>query len=155
MTEPRWRAVAFADPGLVTIGRPGGLTVSPAGRLETVRDDDAVRQAILLLLTTQPGERVMRPTYGSLLHRLVFAPNDATTAGLAIHYVRDALARWEPRVEVLAVDAEADPDEPERLVVELVYRVRASRAAETLRVPVELSPDLSGEVSRRDQVDDR
>ena len=44
----------------------------------------------------------MRPDYGCELHRLVFSPNDDTTAGLAIHYVRRALERWEPRVEVLS-----------------------------------------------------
>jgi len=140
MPAPRWRAVAFADPGLVSIGRAGGLTITPTGRLATVDGDAAVRQAILLLLTTRPGERVMRPAYGSMLHRLVFAPNDPTTAGLAMHYVRQALARWEPRVEVLRVDAGADAAHPEQLVVELTYRVRASQATEVLTIPVELQP---------------
>ena len=41
----------------------------------------------------------MRPGYGCHLFRLAFAPNDDTTAGLAIHYVRQALERWEPRIE--------------------------------------------------------
>ncbi len=81
MAEPRWQAIAFADPGLGAFGRAGGLTVTPTGALATTSGDAAVRQAILLLLTTRPGERVMRPTYGSHLHRLIFAPNDPTTAG--------------------------------------------------------------------------
>jgi phage baseplate assembly protein W len=137
----RWRAIRFADPGLVSLGRPGGLALAPTGGLATVDGDEAVRQAIVLLLSTRAGERVMRPGYGSLLHRLVFAPNDATTAGLAIHYVRQALERWEPRVEVLDVDAGADPARPEQLVVELRYRVRASQTATTLTVPVALVPE--------------
>ncbi|HEY7072424.1 MAG TPA: GPW/gp25 family protein, partial [Acidimicrobiales bacterium] len=116
MAAPRWQAIRFSDPGLVTIGRAGGLTVAPTGALATIDGDGSVRQAILLLLTSRPGERVMRPDYGSLLHRLVFAPNDATTAGLAIHYVRQALARWEPRIDVLDVDAGPDPERPEELV---------------------------------------
>ena len=53
----------------------------------------AVRQSILMLLSTRPGERVMPPDYGCPIHRLVFSPNDATTAGLAIHYVRHSLLR--------------------------------------------------------------
>ena len=52
-----------------------------------IAGDAAIRQSIILLLTTTPGERVMRPDYGCPLHRLMFQPNDATTAGLAIHYV--------------------------------------------------------------------
>jgi len=73
------------DPGA------SGLQLSPRGALALVEDEEAVRQALLLLLTTTPGERVMRPDYGCELARLVFAPNDDTTAGLAIHYVRRAV----------------------------------------------------------------
>jgi phage baseplate assembly protein W len=140
VAAPRSRAFRFADPGLVSIGRAGGLAVGPTGGVDMVEGDMAVRQAILLLLTTRPGERVMRPSYGSLLHRLVFAPNDATTAGLAIHYVRRALAQWEPRVDVVEVDAGADLDHPEQLVIELRYRVKASQQTTTLTFPVELAP---------------
>jgi phage baseplate assembly protein W len=136
---PRWQAFRFADPGLVSIGRAGGLAVSPAGGLDMVDGDASVRQAILLLLITRPGERVMRPDYGSLLHRLVFAPNDATTAGLAIHYVRQALARWEPRIDVLEVDAGPGPDAPEQLVIMLRYRVKASHEVAELTLPVDLA----------------
>ncbi len=96
------------------------------GALAMVDGDEAIRQALILLLSTTPGERLMRPEYGSHLHRLVFAPNDDTTAGLAIHYVRQALPRWEPRVDVLHLDAGPDPERPEWLVIDLRYRVRAS-----------------------------
>ena len=56
---------------------------SARGRLAMVEGNAAVRQAIQMLLSTAPGERVMRPGYGCDLQRLVFAPNDDTTAGLA------------------------------------------------------------------------
>jgi hypothetical protein len=92
-----------------------------------VDDSDSVRQAILLLLSTIPGERVMRPDYGCQLHRLVFSPNDETTAGLAIHYVRQALDRWEPRIDVLRLDAERNTEDPEQLIISLEYRVRATQ----------------------------
>jgi phage baseplate assembly protein W len=98
----------------------------------------------MLLLCTVPGERLMRPDYGSLLHRLAFAPNDATTAGLAIHYVRQALRRWEPRIEVLDVDAEADPDVPSQLGITLRYRVRASLTVDTLAYPLDLDGGTTG-----------
>ncbi len=64
-----------------------GPVIGPDGRVATVSGDASVRQSLMLLLATLPGERVMRPDYGCPLHRIVFAPNDATTAGLAIHYV--------------------------------------------------------------------
>jgi Bacteriophage baseplate protein W len=133
MTE-RYAAFRFVHPDLA----PGqtvpsaGLQVSPRGRLELVAGDATIRQALLLLLSTSPGERVMRPTYGCHLRRLVFAPNDDTTAGLAIHYVRQAVERWEPRIDVLAVDATRDPEDAERLLIQLEYRVRHTRRTDHL-----------------------
>lgn len=138
MTPRRERGWHFANPSLDRAGfRAGGLAVDPSGRIEMIEEDGAVRQALLLLLSTIPGERVMRPTYGSDLHRLIFSPNDATTAGLAIHYVRQAVERWEPRVEIVDVDANASPDEGV-LDVRLEYRVRATRAHAVLDLEVDL-----------------
>jgi phage baseplate assembly protein W len=136
------RAFRFGGAGFGATGP--GLTVTATGALSTVDGDEAVRQAIMLLLATSPGERLMRPRYGSYLHRLLFAPNDETTAGLAIHYVRQALDRWEPRVEILDLDGAADPSHPERLVIGLRYRVRASLAVATLTYPLDLRDPQAG-----------
>ncbi|HET8682772.1 MAG TPA: GPW/gp25 family protein [Micromonosporaceae bacterium] len=134
------RAFRFVGAGF-DAGLTGGLALTSAGGVAMVEGDQSVRQALLLLLSTTPGERVMRPGFGSRLHRLVFAPNDDTTAGLAIHYVREAVRRWEPRVEIIDVDAGADPDAPWRLLVRLDYRVRASLAMGTLDLSVDLEPE--------------
>lgn len=119
-------------------GEPAGFRTTPSGAIDTVTDDDAIRQALLLLILTRPGERVMRPDYGCHLHRVVFAANDDTTAGLAIHYVRQAVERWEPRVEILRVDAAPAPQDPTLLEVVLDYRVRATLRSGRVVVPVEL-----------------
>jgi phage baseplate assembly protein W len=111
---------------------PPGLRISPArGNLETVDGDASVRQAILLLLSTKPGERVMRPDYGCDIHQLAFAVNDETTAALAIHYVRQALTRWEPRVDILNLDAIPDPDRG-CLTIILEYQVRITQQTDQL-----------------------
>ena len=77
-------AEAPSDPGT----RPGaaavGLCLTAAGGAAMVAGDALIRQSLMLLLATVPGERVMRPDYGCPLDRLMFAPNDATTAGLAV-----------------------------------------------------------------------
>ena len=74
----------------------------------------------------------MRPDFGCDLRRLIFSPNDATTAGLAVHFVRQALERFEPRVEILGLDAERHSQESDRLDVVLDYRVRATGRTERL-----------------------
>lgn len=77
----------------------------------------------------------MRPEFGCSIHDLVFAPNDATTAGLATYYVEEALAMWEPRIRVLDVHALPDPDAPERLLIEVHYEVRATYDRRALVFP--------------------
>jgi phage baseplate assembly protein W len=105
-----------------------------------VQDDESIRQAVLLLMTTRPGERVMRPDYGCDLWRLAFWPNDDTTAGLAIHYVKQAIMLWEPRIDVVRLDAQRDPEAPERLDVMLEYRVRATQRVSQVNIPIALGP---------------
>jgi len=104
-----------------------------------VEQPESIRQAILILLTTLPGERVMRPTYGCDLFKLVFSPNDETTAGLAIHFVRRALERWEPRVEILQLDATRNDDQPDRLEISLEYRIRAIQRTEQIGFSINLA----------------
>jgi phage baseplate assembly protein W len=117
---------------------PVGLVIDPSGAIDTVVDDEAIRQSLLLLISTRPGERVMRPEYGCDLSRLVFSPNDDTTAGLAIHFVRQAVERWEPRVEVLRVDANRHAQETTRLEIVLDYRVRATLRGDRIVVGIDL-----------------
>ena len=132
MSTSRYRAWKFVHPDLDSPDGTVGLGLSPRGSIAMVDDHDSVRQAILLLLSTIPGERIMRPDYGCQLHRLVFSPNDETTAGLAIHYVRQALDRWEPRIDVLRLDAERNADNPEQLAISLEYRVRATQQPDAI-----------------------
>lgn len=137
--SPRWSSWRFRIPPYdAPPGEPVGLVIDPSGAIDTVVDDEAIRQSLMLLISTRPGERVMRPEYGCDLARLVFSPNDDTTAGLAIHFVRRAVERWEPRVEVLRVDATRDPEESTRLVIALDYRVRATLRGGNLEVGVDL-----------------
>lgn len=135
--KARFRAVRFVHPDLDE-GRPG-LALRPTGALAMVDEAASVRQALMLLLSTAPGERVMRPGYGCDLGRLVFNPNDGTTAGLAIHSVRQAIDRWEPRVEVLALDANRSPDSPSRLDITLEYRVRSTLVRGQLALSLNLA----------------
>jgi len=117
--------------------RQVGLVVR-AGRFETVTDHRAIQQDLRMLLTTQRGERVMRPEYGCDLHRLLFAPNDETTAGMAIHYVQQAIERWEDRITDVRVDADANGDG--RLTISLSYRVRNTRQVDRMHLSVNLEP---------------
>ncbi len=135
------RAWQFLLPELDAPEAAAGLQIGPAGRVEMVEEDASLRQAILLLLSTSPGERVMRPDYGCSLRHLVFSPNDETTAGLAIHYVRQALERWEPRIEILKLDAGRGEGAGGRLNIELEYRVKATQRSGRAAFDINLAGD--------------
>lgn len=138
MSAVRYGSWRFNFPGPGESGGPAGICVSARGAIAMVTEAASVRQAILLLLGTRVGERIMRPEYGCELSKLLFAPNDDTTAGLAIHYVRQALTRWEPRIEQLRLDAVRRADQPSRLDLVLDYRLRMNGQADQTSVTLDL-----------------
>jgi phage baseplate assembly protein W len=139
------RALRFVHPSFEPIGadgaKAGGLRVAVTGGLDTVDSARSIRQALRLLLSTEPGERVMRPAYGCALSQLMFAPNDETTAGLALHFIRRAVETWEPRVEIQRLTSARDPVDPGRLDILLEYRIRRSQITDSLTVPLSLMGD--------------
>jgi phage baseplate assembly protein W len=139
MKNSAYRAPAFvvSAPGSLGVG----LQVEMNGMLAMVSEGDLVRQAILLLLSTRPGERVMRPQYGCDLRPLLFLPNDHTTAGLAIHAVRQALRRWEKRAILVRLDAIQDPNDATLLNIELEYRVRGATGRQRIDYRLNLNGD--------------
>lgn len=109
--------------------------VDARGRVALARQERDVEEAMRMILLTPRGQRMMRPEFGCQIHDLIFAPNNATTAGLAAYYVQSALAMWEPRIRVIDVAAEADPDEPQRLLIDIEYEIKATYDRRTLVFP--------------------
>jgi phage baseplate assembly protein W len=138
MSAGTFRAFRFGHPVFDEGDGALGVSLTASGRVHMVDGVASVRQAIMLLLSTSPGERVMRPSYGCDLYRLAFAVNDDTTAGLAIHYVRTAIQTWEPRVDLLRVDANRNPLDAGRLDISVTYRVRKVLRTEQLTFPISL-----------------
>ena len=81
----------------------------------------------------------MRPTFGSNLRTLAFAPNNSSTANLARYYVAEGLARWEPRIQVLDVGVENSATRP-MLVISITYRLRTTQDVHNLVYPFYLEP---------------
>ncbi len=117
------------------IGWSFPVRVDGRGGIARSRGERDVEEAIRLILRTTRGERVMRPRFGSDLGDLIFTPNNATTAGLIDHHVREALEFWEPRIEVEDVTVQPDPEEPSRQLVRLTYVVRGSNDRRNLVYP--------------------
>lgn len=109
--------------------------VNARGRIALAHHEQEIEQAMRIILLTPKGQRVMRPEFGCQIHDLIFHPNDASTAGLAAYYVQEALAMWEPRIKVDAVDVSADPDEPARMLIHVAYTIKATYDRRSLVFP--------------------
>lgn len=105
------------------------------GRVDLARHGTDIEQAIRMILLTPKGQRMMRPEFGCRIHDLTFAPNDASTAGLASYYVEEALAMWEPRIRLIDVSADADAVAPERLNITILYEIKATHDRRSLVFP--------------------
>lgn len=111
------------------------------GGMALAEGDADIQQAIRIILGTARGERPMRPDFGCRIHELVFSAINATTIGLAAHFVEEALGWWEPRIEVLEVDVDPDPDNPARLIINVRYQIKATRDERSLVYPFYVIPE--------------
>jgi uncharacterized protein len=126
------------------LGVGWGFPVALAGkRYAVARYEESVRQAVVIILSTAKGERVMRPDFGCGLHELLFAPNSSATRGMAEFFVREALRDWEPRIDVLGVEAEGAGAHGEQLLIQIGYRVRTTDTRFNLVYPSYLDRPLT------------
>lgn len=117
-------------------GWPFPLKPAPAsGRLSFLTGEEKIRQSIWLILSTAPGERQIRPDFGCGIHDLVFEPNTAALRGLVQQKVFDALVRWEPRIDVVDVQVQTQPEARNYLLIRIDYRLRANNAFFNLVYP--------------------
>lgn len=110
------------------------LAVDGSGRLLLMGGTADIERSLRCIILTAPGERVMRPHFGCAIWDLLFDPLNANTLGLMAQAVRDAVGRWEPRVELEA--ANVRPGEDLTFVeIDLVYRVRSTNDRRNLVFP--------------------
>ena len=111
------------------------VALDPAtGAIALAEYEEDIRQAIRIILDTEPGERVMRPDFGAGLRGLVFEPINTHTLALARYRVEQALTLWEPRIDSITVKVSAQP--PQGLLqIEVRYRVRSTNTFYNLVYP--------------------
>lgn len=109
-------------------------TIARTGAVRLVSGSDEIDAAIRLILSTVPGERVMRPDFGCAMWEMVFAPLTTGTLGMVEQHVREALHRWEPRIELETVDASAD-QATGAVHIALTYRIRSTNDVRNLVYP--------------------
>lgn len=96
--------------------------------------------SIRVVISTAPGERLMRPQFGCRIWDLIFEPINGNTLGLMAFAVREAVAQWEPRVEVDHVEVTPDPSAEGTVLINIDYRVKANNDRRNLVYPFYVIP---------------
>jgi uncharacterized protein len=114
--------------------------IDAQGGLALTSERSELEQSIQVILSTSPGQRVMRPAFGCRLYELVFAPNNSQTAAQARRFVEEALGMWEPRIRVIQVDVQPDHQDASRMLIRVEYQVKSNHDKRSLVYPFYLIP---------------
>jgi phage baseplate assembly protein W len=115
----------------------GGLALASGTRL--------LEQAMRLILSTYPGERPMRPAFGSRLRDFIFAGATSENAAAIAAEVRRALRQWEPRADITDVTVSPDPAELGTLYIDIQYTVKSTNDMRNLVFPFYTIPERGDE----------
>ncbi len=108
------------------------------GRFAWSSGPDNIREAIMVILLTQPNERVMLPSFGGKLRSFLFEPNTVATRQAIQEEIQSALALWEPRITVRSVAVVSDSSDPRAAVATIQYQLVASQTVAQLNLTVQL-----------------
>ncbi|HVX16562.1 MAG TPA: GPW/gp25 family protein [Acidimicrobiales bacterium] len=128
------------DPAFIGRGVRFPMGVDHTGSIALTSGPDDLDRSIRVVLATAPSERVMRPRFGCRIWDLLFEPINANTLGLMAHAVREALAEWEPRVDVENVEIHPDGRDRGLVHIEVTYQVRTTNDRRNLVYPFYVIP---------------
>jgi phage baseplate assembly protein W len=114
------------------------IRINQRGGWAVTKYEEKVKESIKVILSTAKGERVMRPDFGCNIYEFVFTTLDSTNLTLIKSAVREALLRWEPRIEINEIDVKPDTVREGRLLVYVAYTIRATNSADNLVYPFHL-----------------
>jgi phage baseplate assembly protein W len=123
------------------LGKGWSYPVKPdtRGNIELSAADDDIKESIRIILGTAKGERVMRPDFGCDIHDHVYSSATPATLNIIETSVREALVRWEPRIDLEDIDAYTDEHNPNKILIRIEYRVRSTNALANMVYPFHIT----------------
>ena len=137
MSEP---AAPRHDASFIGRGFAWPMGVDHTGSIRLTGGAEDLDASLRVILVTAPGERLMRPQFGCRIWDLLFEPVTPELMGMIAFHVRNAVAQWEPRVEVDTVDAQQDPKDASLVRIAIGYRVKATNDRRNLVHPFYVIP---------------
>jgi len=131
---------ATPEPSFIGRGIRFPMSVDHRGAISMASGPDGLECSIRVVLSTAPGERVMRPLFGCRIWDLLFKPVNTNTLGLMAQAVREAVAQWEPRVDLLDVVVTPAPEDSSLVRIALTYEIRTTNDRRNLVYPFYVIP---------------
>lgn len=111
------------------------MQIDALGGAELSSEEANIRQSMMIILGTAPGERMYRPEFGCAIHDILFEPNTLLTAAKVEYEVKRSLSSYEPRVNDIEVSAAPDEDEPSRLNISISFVIRSTNSKSNMVYP--------------------
>jgi phage baseplate assembly protein W len=96
------------------LGAPYPIIMHPLGMLRTQRGINQVKSDLLVLLLTEPGERVMLPEFGTPLKKFLFEPSTSSLVDSVKDAIANSIKMWEPRIAVSQIEVTNSADSIEQ-----------------------------------------
>lgn len=98
------------------------LGVGISQNLTWIKYEEAIQESIIVILSTSPGERVMRPDFGAGINRVVMSTTDSYSIGVMKENIKTSLLKWEPRINNIIVSVKMNSAEA-RLDIDIAYTI--------------------------------
>ncbi len=105
-------------------------------------DEKDIQEAILIILGTSKGERIMRPDFGCDIHEMVFSSLNSATITLMLKSIQEALVLWEPRIDLLKVEADDEKANYGKIIFDIEYIVRTTNNRFNMVYPFYLREEI-------------
>src|SRR5215467_12387741 len=113
------------------------FSVSSTGVPKLTGSDDHMRDLILQVLFTVPGERVNLPQFGVGVQQLVFEPSSETLRASAQFLISTNLQEWlGDQINVERVDVNSVPGEENQVTIEITYSKNSTQERQRVQVQV-------------------
>ena len=133
--------MAVQDP-LIGGGLKFPVNVNARGGLNMSWGPQRIQDAIRIILSTSPGERLMRPTFGAGAQDYVFESNSSAKRAQLAEDIKHSLTLWEPRIELVDVTVAESPRGESSVLVTLSYRIRGTNELQNMVYPLSVQEGL-------------
>lgn len=103
--------------------------------VKMVAEEEDIRESLIILLSTRPGERTMQPGYGCGLHAMVFEHINESSITEMRDVIERAILFYEPRIELLSIEVETENAYEGRVEILIAYNIRKTNTRSNLVYP--------------------